>query len=92
MEKTLLNLKITRARSETAMRWIAMGIAATAEHERLARYAIVRDSIAEVIVREGAIGIDGEACVRKNMESLFRLVCELEAKGLGSRPIHACAA
>jgi hypothetical protein len=38
MEKTLLNLKITRARSETAMRWIAMGIAATAEHARLSSW------------------------------------------------------
>ena len=38
MEKVLLELKLTRARSETVMRWIAMGIAVLPEHLRDEEY------------------------------------------------------
>jgi len=76
----LLRLRLSAARVETAIRWIAMGIAATPEHLRMPKYASARESIAEVIERYGIGRAEGEACVRRNMEALFGLVRELEIR------------
>lgn len=83
MEEILLDLNIRRVQSETVVRWIAMGIAATPRHLRLAKYQSVRDKIAQVVKRHSRTGIEPDACVLKNMEALFLLVHDLDERGLG---------
>jgi len=80
MEKVLLELKLTRARSETVMRWIAMGIAVLPEHLRDEEYGEVMGAVIEMVRRNGLSGGEAQECQARFMDTIRALVRALDAK------------
>jgi hypothetical protein len=90
MENLLLDYSLTRPRAETAIRWVAMGIAAIPSQERLPQYALARRGIEKTVARCGLAG--AEARVAKSMAALHMLVRELELRRKSFAPAGAALA
>lgn len=80
MEEMLLKLSVTRSRSETVRRWLAMSIAAAPYDQRMAKYVNIRQRFAEAIKGYGMDDIVAEECLRENMQAIRVLVDQLKAR------------
>jgi len=83
MDRILLNQKCTYSQATSMMRWIAMGIVTAPEEKRGIRYLSARRNMEDAIKRFGIRGDEAEECLLRNMDSIRRLVRELEANGSG---------
>ena len=83
MDRILLNQKCTYSQATSMTRWIAMGIVTAPEEKRGIRYLSARRNMEDAIKRFGIQGDEAEECLLRNMDSIRRLVRELEANGSG---------
>jgi hypothetical protein len=89
MEHLLLDLELTRSRAETAIRWIAMSIAAAPEPDRASKYARARRGIAQIIDRYGLKGAEAADCITQTMLALDALIGLLEIRRQSHRRAKA---
>ena len=80
MEHFLFDLKLTRSQAETAIRWIAMSIAATPEQDRPAKYEAARRAVEQIINGYGLKGGEASNCITQTMLALDALIALLEVR------------
>jgi hypothetical protein len=80
MEHLLFDLKLTRSQAETAIRWVAMSIAATPKSDRPSKYGEARRSVERIVDRYGLKGVEAANCITQTMMALDTLVGLLELR------------